>query len=71
MTTNNKRHFCIFDYYLNGEYLKWEEIEGECPLMNPGQQWTVNLDDGTQVTGEIIETESVSENERKILLRSC
>ncbi|MEL6579574.1 MAG: hypothetical protein AAFQ14_07480 [Cyanobacteria bacterium J06621_12] len=71
MTTNNKRHFCIFDYYLNGEYLKWEEIEGECPLMIPGQQWTVNLDDGTQVTGEIIETESVSENERKILLRSC
>ena len=65
-----KKHFCIFDYYLDGEYLKWEEVEGECPILTVGQQWTVNLDNGTQVTGEIIETETVSENERRILLRS-
>lgn len=66
-----ERHFCIFDYYLDGEYLKWEEVKGECPILTVGQQWTVNLDDGTQVTGEIIETEAVSETERRILLRSC
>jgi hypothetical protein len=65
------RHFCIFDYYLDGEYLQWEEVTGECPVLIIGQQWTINLSDGRQVTGEIIETESISENERRILLRSC
>ena len=68
---DRNKHFCIFDYYLDGEYLKWEEVEGECPILTAGQLWTVSLDDGTQVTGEIIETELVSEDECKILLRSC
>lgn len=74
MTTNDtlrQKHFCIFDYYLDGTYLKWEEVTGECPILVAGQQWTVNLEDGTRVTGEIVETISVSESERKVLLRSC
>lgn len=74
MTTNNiqqREHFCIHDYYLDGEYLKWEEVTGECPILIAGQQWTVNLEDGTQITGEVIETIAVSENERRVLLRSC
>lgn len=69
--TSRTRHFCIFDYYLDGQYLKWEEVTGECPILNPGQRWTVDLEDGTQVTGEVIETISISEDERRILLRSC
>ncbi|NJK56635.1 MAG: hypothetical protein HC939_11845 [Pleurocapsa sp. SU_5_0] len=71
ITNEMKRHFCIFDYFLDGEYLKWEEIEYECPVFIAGQRWTVDLEDGTQVTGEIIETVSISENERRIMLRSC
>lgn len=71
INTQRNRHFCIFDYFLDGVFLKWEEVEGECPILVTGQQWTVNLEDGTQITGEIIETESISENERRILLRSC
>ncbi|MDJ0569157.1 MAG: hypothetical protein QNJ53_08910 [Pleurocapsa sp. MO_192.B19] len=72
MTTNDtiNRHFCIFDYYLDGVFLKWEEVAGECPVLVTGQQWTVNLEDGTQVTGKIVETVMVSENERKVLLSS-
>lgn len=70
MTTNEQRHFCIFDYYLDGVFLKWEEVTGECPILVVGQQWTVSLEDGTQITGEIIETIVVSENERKVLLMS-
>ena len=73
MTINNRQnreHFCIYDYYLDGEYLKWEEVTGECPILVAGQKWTVNLDDGSQVIGKVIETISVSENERKILLSS-
>lgn len=73
MTTNNtqkKRHFCIFDYYLDGSYLKWEEVKGECPILDRGQEWIVNLEDGTQITTEVMDTEAVSENERRIYLRS-
>ena len=73
MTSNNaqnKRHFCIFDYYLDGSYLKWEEVKGECPILSHGQEWIVNLEDGTQITTEVLETEAVSENERRIYLRS-
>lgn len=71
INTQKKRHFCIFDYYLDGEYLKWEEIETKCPVLIEGQQWTVDLEDGTQLIGEVIETVFISEDERKILLRSC
>ena len=74
MTIDNIKkgeHFCIHDYYLDGKYLKWEEVTGECPVLTSGQECTVNLDDGKQITGKVIETIAVSENERKILLRSC
>lgn len=69
--TQNRIHFCIHDYYLDGEYLKWEEVTGECPILVAGQRCTVNLEDGRQITGEVIETIAISENERRILLRSC
>ncbi len=74
MTTKDrqrKKHFCIFDYYLDGTFLRWQEVEGECPILAFGEQWTVDLEDGTQVIGEIVETVTISENERRILLRSC
>ncbi|MDJ0902072.1 MAG: hypothetical protein QNJ55_25045 [Xenococcus sp. MO_188.B8] len=64
------RSFCIFDYYLDGEFLKWEEVIGHCPVLIPGQDWVVNLEDGTQITAKIVETEAVSEDERKIYLSS-
>jgi hypothetical protein len=70
-TTQKNRHFCIFDYFLDGVFLRWEEIEGECPVFVRGQDWVINLEDGTQISAKIIETEAISENERRIFLRSC
>ncbi len=73
MTTEKfqkERNFCIFDYYLNGVFLKWEEVIGQCPVLIPGQDWVVNLEDGTQITTKIVGTEAVSEDERKIYLSS-
>ena len=64
------RNFCIFDYYLNGVFLKWEEVIGQCPVLIPGQDWVVNLEDGTQITAKIVGTQAVSEDERKIYLSS-
>ena len=73
MTTEKfqkERNFCIFDYYLNGVFLKWEEVIGQCPVLIPGQDWVVNLEDGTQITAKIVGTQAVSEDERKIYLSS-
>ncbi len=73
MTTANiqkGRNFCIFDYYLDGVFLKWEEVTGQCPVLIPGQDWVVNLEDGTQVTAKIVETEAISEDERRVYLSS-
>ncbi|MGK7893655.1 MAG: hypothetical protein AB4372_08535 [Xenococcus sp. (in: cyanobacteria)] len=69
-TKKDDRYFCIFDYFLDGVFLRWEEVEGECPIIVPGENLVVNLEDGTQVTGKIIETQTVSENERRIYLSS-
>jgi hypothetical protein len=68
--TQHKQHFCIYDYYLDGVYLKWEEVEGECPILVQGQDWVVNLEDGTQITAKVIDIELVSENEHRIFLNS-
>ena len=73
MTTGNiskSRNFCIYDYYLDGVFLKWEEVVGECPVLIPGQDCVVNMEDGTQVKGKIVETEAISEDERKVYLSS-
>ena len=73
MTTGNvqeKKSFCIFDYYLDGTFLKWEEVTGQCPILTPGQDWVVNLEDGTQINAKIVETQAVSEDERKVFLSS-
>ncbi len=73
MTTKNmqkERYFGIFNYYLNGVFLSWEEVTGQCPVLIPGQDWVVNLEDGTQITAKIVETEANSEDERRIYLSS-
>ncbi len=68
--TQKNRYFCILQYYLDGVFLKWEEVTGECPILTPGQDWVVNLEDGTQITAKIVETEATSEDERKVYLSS-
>lgn len=70
-TTPKNRYFCIFDYFLDGVFLKWEEVKGECPVLIQGQEWIVDLENGTRITAKFIETEVISENERRIFLSSC
>ncbi|MGL5794176.1 MAG: hypothetical protein ACRC06_07145 [Waterburya sp.] len=50
--------------------MKWEEVEGECPILVHGQDLVIDLEDGTQITAKIVETEAVSENERRVFLNS-
>ena len=70
-TIQKDRHFCIFDYFLDGVFLKWEELKEECPVFFNGQDWVISLEDGTHLAAKVIETEALSENERRIFLRSC
>ncbi|MGK7948106.1 MAG: hypothetical protein AB4368_04710 [Xenococcaceae cyanobacterium] len=73
MNSNDPRkykHFCIFDYFLDGVFLKWEEVKGECPILVRGQDWVVCLEDGTEITAKISGIEVVSDNEHRILLSS-
>lgn len=74
MTTGNtsiNRHFCIFDYYLDGVFLKWEEVRGECPVLAYGEQITIELNDGNKINAKVVDSEFVSENERHVYLSSC
>lgn len=68
--TNRKKgkHFHILDYFLDGHFLKWEEIDGDCPVY--GQRWVVNLKDGTEIVTTVVGTEQISENEHRIFLCS-
>ena len=63
------KHFYILDYFLDGYFLKWEEVKGNCPVC--GQSLVVNLKNGTEVVTQVVETEQISENELRILLSSC
>ena len=62
------RHFYILDYFLDGYFLKWEEVEGDCPVY--GQDWIVSREDGTEIATKVVGIEPISEHERRILLSS-
>ena len=66
----DRKHFCIFDYFLDRVFLKWEEVKGECPILICGQDWVVCLEDGTEITTKISGIEVVSDNEHRIFLNS-
>ncbi len=64
------KYFCIFDYYLDGVFLKYEEILGECPVINPGERVVVELDNGGRVEAKVVDSEFISEDERHVYLSS-
>ncbi len=41
-------------------------MEGTCPVLIPGEDRVVNLEDGTQITAKIVEIEDISEDKRTI-----
>ncbi len=67
-TKTKGQHFYILDYFLDGYFLKSEAIHGNCPVC--GESLVVNLDNGTEVVTHVLDTEPISEDERKIFLTS-
>ena len=69
LTKQKGKNFYILDYFLDGYFLKWEEVEGECPVC--GQTLVIKGENGTEVVTQVVEIEQISENEHRILLNSC
>ena len=69
LTKQKNQHFHILDYFLDGQFLKWEEVEGNSPVF--GQYWVVNLENDTEVVTKVVAIEPISETESRILLSSC
>ncbi len=61
-------HVYIFDYFLDGAFLKWEEVDCQFPVC--GQRWLVNLENGTEIVTKIVAIEQISENEHRVFLSS-
>ncbi len=68
--STDRKYFCIVDYFLDGKYLKWEEVLGSCPTLTKGKKVVVNLDNGKKVTGTIMETKFISDDEQQVYLSS-
>lgn len=69
LTKLKKQHFHIFDYFLDGEFLRWQEVKGSSPVC--GQYWVVDLEDDTQIVAKVVAIEPLSETESQIMLSSC
>ena len=68
MTKQEHKRFYILDYFLDGEFLKWEEVEVECPTR--GDICSISLEDGSEIHPKVVETEQISEDEMRVFLSS-
>ncbi len=62
------KHFCIYEYFLNGYFFKWEQMN-ECYLPTEGEIREVNKD-GQSVTAKVTGMEKISESEYRVLLET-
>ena len=67
---NQQKHksFYLFNYFLDGIFLKWEMVEDELPT--PGDICSIRLENGTKIQTKVVDTEQISEDELRIFLSS-
>lgn len=68
-TTEMKR-FCIYDYFLDGHFIKTEQVD-HCYLPATGESREFTLKDGRTIATTVAETEQISESEYRVLLVSA
>lgn len=62
-------HFCIYEYFLDGQFFKWEQVnEHYLPIEGEIQELTSK--DGRSVKAKVVETEKISDSEYRVLLVS-
>jgi phosphatidylserine decarboxylase len=64
------KHFHIYDYFLNGRFLKWEEVH-ESHLPVNGEMREIRANNGQSIAAKVIGTEQVSESEHRVFLVSA
>jgi len=68
-TATELKHFCIYEYFLDGYFFKWEQMR-ECYLPMENEIREIMAKDGKTIRVKVERTEKVSESEYKILLVS-
>jgi hypothetical protein len=63
------KHFYIYDYFLDGCFLKWEEVHEEC-LPSKGETRELRTGGGQSISAKVLGTEPLSESEYRIFLVS-
>jgi hypothetical protein len=63
------KKFYFFDYFLDGYFLKSEEMIGE-ELPQYGELKVINSTTGNEIKAQIVDIEKISENEYKIFMNS-
>jgi hypothetical protein len=68
-TKSEKKKFYIFEYFLDGYFLKWEQVIGE-DIPRYGQFKAIMSKAGDDISARIVGTEKISDNEYRILMDS-
>ena len=63
------KHYCIYEYYLDGYFLKWEQMR-ECYLPVEDEIREITTKEGETVKVKVVRTDKVSDSEYKVLLVS-
>ncbi|ACK68106.1 hypothetical protein PCC8801_4176 [Rippkaea orientalis PCC 8801] len=69
LDTQNHHKICVVDYYLDGYYLNWKEVnEEEFPAI--GQFHRLCRNSGIELDAKVIKIEEQSETEYRVFLIS-
>jgi hypothetical protein len=63
------KHFCIYEYYLDGYFLKWEQMK-ECYLPVEDEIREILNKEGEAIKVKVLRTDKISDSEYKVLLES-
>ncbi len=66
----NRHKVCVVDYFLDGYYLSWKEVnENEFPKIGQFEQLAPKP--GVEVNAKVVNIEELSESEYRVFLISC
>jgi hypothetical protein len=67
--TSQLKHYCIYEYFLDGYFLKWQQMR-ECYLPVEDELREIETKDGKIIKAKVVRTDKVSDSEYKVLLVS-
>lgn len=68
MADKNEQQFYIISYFLNGQFIKWEESVHQKPLDINDEIMIFIPQEGNSINATVVGKENVSEDEYKVFL---